>query len=99
MNKNRFRNQPRNGQVVRLNDEEQGTVRNLEQALVDAKCRVADIHIHLQNAIQLANQLQVTFNGRVRELAIAHGIAVDDPAAGRWDFATKTMSFAKVVEQ
>ena len=99
MNKSRLRNQTRNGQVIRLNEEEQETVRNLEQALVDAKCRVADIHIHLQNAITTANQLQVTFNGRIRELAIAHGIAVDDPAAGRWDFATKTMSFSKAVEQ
>jgi hypothetical protein len=96
MAKNRFRDQARNGQSIRLTEEEQGPVRNLEQALIDAKCRAADAYSRFANEISVCNQLQSTFNGRIRELAITHGIAVDDPAAGKWNFTTKTMAFEKV---
>lgn len=100
MGKNRFRNQNQpqrsNGQVITLTTDEMTGIRNLEQALVNAKCQVSDLYLQLQQAAGVAADVERRFLGAVRQVATDHGIAVDDPLAPKWHLNTRTGTFEKV---
>jgi len=99
MVKNRLNQNPmpsRDGQPIKLTDAEGQSVQAFEQALTQAKCQIADAYLQLQRSHAVREQLEARFIGGVRQIAINHGIAVDDPSAGMWNLNIQTMSFDKV---
>jgi hypothetical protein len=90
------------GTQVLLSDKEAIELRNAEGRIWLNKQQLADIQIQFmelerQRAEKATAVLdsQGDFMFAVKEIAKAHGIDVDNPDNGKWDFSTTDMTFTK----
>lgn len=81
---------------VHLTEEETKAIDELRVKLVQAKIALADATMQMQMVSETTGDALAAFRAKVEEIGKAHGIPVNDPSQGRWNFDVDAKVFTKI---
>lgn len=82
--------------AVQVTDEEKKAIETSRVALVGRKIALADATMDMQIKAEAVGDALKAFHDKIEEVGKAHGLPLDDPTKGKWNFNLDTCVFTKL---
>lgn len=81
---------------IDLNEREQDEIRGIDRAISILKTELADYYLLICQTQPKIFEMQAILSKRVHEIALMHGVDLNQQSSGKWDLNVQTMVFNRI---